>query len=80
MIRTKGALIRFLPYLHHKDHSMNSVSDKEMVDCENHTVDSSTRFDQIVGVIDAEADDICPIWLLTRIEYITAWLYMLLVS
>ena len=39
-------------YLHYEDQSVNFVLDKEMVDSENHTVD------QIVGVIDAKADDL----------------------
>jgi hypothetical protein len=49
VIRTNGAFIRFLPYLHYKDYSFSFVLDKEMVDSENHTVDASTLFDQIVS-------------------------------
>jgi hypothetical protein len=49
VIRTNGVFIRFLPYLHYKDHSLNFVFDKEMVDSENRTVDASTRFDQIIA-------------------------------
>jgi hypothetical protein len=49
VIRTNVVFIRFLPYLHYKDHSVNFVLGKEMVDSENHTVDASTQFDQIVA-------------------------------